>query len=103
MAKIRKQTTSGEMYPLIEQWQKSGQLRTDFCAAHNIRLATFTYWLTKYRDEKKTADAGFTRVEITTSAESSPAGLELRCPNGIQLNFTKLPAVTYLADLIKGL
>ncbi len=91
------------MYPLIEQWHKSGQKIADFCAAHQIKPHTFSYWQQKYRKQKGVSTGGFTKVEITSPADITSMSLEMNLPNGVRLSFAQLPEAGYLTGLIKGL
>ncbi len=95
--------TQGEMYPLIKEWQESGQKIAKFCVAHQIKRHTFSYWHQKYRKEKRVTTGGFTQVQITPSVGTMPVCLEMQCPNGIRLNFSKLPEASYVTGLIKGM
>lgn len=95
--------TGAEMYPLIEERQKSGQKIAEFCVAHQIKPHTFSYWQQKYHKEKRVPAGRFTKVQITPSVGTVPVCLEVQCPNGVRLNFPKLPDAGYLAGLIKGL
>lgn len=51
------------MFNLVEQWQQSGKSQKQFSAGQNIKLATFSYWVKRYKMSNK-GDAGFARVEL---------------------------------------
>jgi len=42
-----KQYRTMEMYDLVELWQQSGKSQRQFSAEHNIKPATFMYWVKK--------------------------------------------------------
>lgn len=98
--------TSAEMYPLIRQWQSSGQSKTAFCVEHNIKLHTFYYWEQKYR--KETAGSiqefgQFVELQINTSEEQDSGKLTMSCPNGVCLKFEVLPSSSFLGALLKAI
>ena len=56
----RKVRTSAEMYPIVEQWQKSGIGKESFAKEQGLRYSTFQYWCSHYRNghRGKAAAAG---------------------------------------------
>jgi hypothetical protein len=42
------------MYALVEAYEQSNQTHRDFCAAHNLALSTFGYWIYDKQLEKGT-------------------------------------------------
>jgi len=94
------------MYPLIRQWQSSGQSKSSFCRARNIKLHTFYYWEQKYR--KETAGSiqehgQFVKLQINTSEEQDSGKLTMSCPNGVCLEFEVLPSPSFLGALLKAI
>lgn len=94
------------MYPLIRQWQSSGQSKSAFCGEHNIKLHTFYYWEQKYR--KQTAGSikevgQFVELQINTSEEQDSGELTMCCPNGVRLKFEVLPSPSFLGALLKSI
>lgn len=79
-----------EMSTLVGAWRTSGMGKKAFCAAHEINIHTFTYWVEKvekhvWEEERvsPTKTKGFIALSIP---ESSPiASLELRFPQGAVL------------------
>jgi hypothetical protein len=106
--------TEAEMFPLVEQWQGSGQTQKVFCATHNISISVLAYWLRRYRDrytESHEADcrpeAGFVAVQMAASSDcgslpgrSSPTALEVSLPSGAVLRFGQIVPVGYLKALL---
>lgn len=74
-------TKQEQMYQLIDQQQASGQAIKVFCEQHQIKLATFHYWLRKKRQATSSA---FIAVDTTCQA-SDKNQVELIYPNGIKL------------------
>ncbi len=104
MTRKRKLRRSTEMYPLIEAWVLSGQSKSEFCAGHNLRLNTFSYWHKKYAKEKKEEEGGdFVRLEIDSSPDSMTCGVRVDYGAGVFVEFTSLPPTSYLVSVLKGL
>lgn len=97
--------TEAEMFPLVGQWQNSGQTQKVFCAAHDISVSVLAYWLRRYRDHyagsSDEADcrskAGFVAVQMTTTG---PTALEVCLPSGAVLRFGQVVPVGYLKALL---
>jgi hypothetical protein len=68
-------------FDLIEQWHSSAMVKKDFCSLHNIKLATFQYWVLKYRKANQKSTGGF--VAIQTGATSQA---EIIYPNGVRIS-----------------
>lgn len=110
MSKKRKLRTAEEMYPLIEAWSGSGQSKSEFCLAHDLRLNTFSYWHKKYSREKngeldiaEKLVGEFVRVNISSESAGLESGLRLDCGHGVLLDFLGLPPASYLVSVLKGL
>ncbi len=76
------------MFPLIEQWERSGQTQSDFVKEHNLTLSCFSYWRSAYLRVKGEDDinpSGFVRVE--QDAPINTGVIELIFPNGIRAVF----------------
>ena len=76
----------------VERWRQSGLSQREFCQQLGMKVATFGYWVSRCKEEKKT---GFVRL--------APAGapeLEVTYPNGVRL---KIPAgdLSLLSKLIR--
>ncbi|NOX90727.1 MAG: transposase [Calditrichaeota bacterium] len=71
----------GEMFQIIEQYQKSGLSQAEFCQQTGIKKSTFHYWLKKYRKESQ---ADFLPISIKEPKASLQIELEL--PNGIKIS-----------------
>lgn len=97
--------TEAEMFPLVEQWQSSGQTQKVFCATHDISVSVLAYWLRRYRDRYTDSsdqadcrpEAGFVAVQMATS---NPTALEVSLPSGVVLRFGQVVPVGYLKALL---
>ncbi len=98
------------MYLAIEMWQESGLSQHKFCDLEKISKSTFSYWLKKYRKEKKQVQAVSTRsdkafipVEISKTfqlSSSSDGPIEIDYPNGVRLRYSGGMEVQKLKSLI---
>ena len=97
------QRKKSEMYPLVENWQTSGQTKKSFSKANGLALHTFHYWVKKYEKEKSLkSSVPLTSDFIPLKVASIPSNqLTLTYPNGVSLQLTGQMSNTYLASLIK--
>lgn len=70
-----------QMYQLISEYRQSGQSARSFCAAKQIKLSTFQYWVHK---EKRSKEAAF--IPVKTAATYHSQDIELTYPNGVRLH-----------------
>ncbi|WP_396442627.1 IS66 family insertion sequence element accessory protein TnpA, partial [Limnospira sp. PMC 1306.21] len=50
------------MFPLIEQWELSGQTQRDFVAEQGLTHSCFCYWRNRYLKEQHSSSGGFIPV-----------------------------------------
>ena len=80
---MRDQDKSTSMFELVEQWQQSGLSQKQFILEHDIKLATFGYWVKKYR-QHHTGEIGFAKVELGQAQGSSTTSrIEIELADGI--------------------
>jgi len=72
------------MFALIDQWRASGQRRDEFCRQHQIKVSTFSYWVTRKNRADKDNPGGFIRIETSGSSPSQDL-VEIIYPNGVRL------------------
>lgn len=60
-------------FDLIARWQESGLTRKAFCAQHGVKLATFQYWVGKYRNTD--ADESFCKIGFVIKFENFAVSL----------------------------
>ena len=90
------------MFPLIEQWERSGLSQKEFYSHHGIKPHVFWYWLRRYREEGQLAPQegqGFVSVEM----EEVPAKFvlaEIIYPDGTRLVFKERVGLGLLQGLL---
>ena len=68
-----------EMFSLIRQWEEGDDNRATFCQEHDLTLATFSYWRTKYlKSQKSNTPKGFIELKPI-----SRLPVEIVYPNGV--------------------
>ncbi len=100
MTQIR---TEKEMFPLVEEWLKSGISQKEFGQRHGLALHIMPYWVAKYRKVQGSTQptpatsTGF--IEISTpKATASP--MEVTLPSGAVIRFSCLIPINYLQELL---
>ncbi len=92
--------TSAQMYPLIEAYERSGQTQKTFCAVHHIKVATFLYWLQKYREAKSPQlEGGNSFVALKVSSPLTSGKVEIVYPNGVRVCFQQAVPLSVLKEL----
>ena len=100
------QRTKSQMYPLVEQWQASGQSQQQFSQAHGLSPHILQYWASKYRRETGDGESTIARavstdfVPLVATAPRS-TGLVLYYPNGVRLDIPPDLSLADLAPLLK--
>lgn len=90
--------TSSEMYALMSAYEESGQSRQAFCETHDLKLATFGYWRTRYLREKKEGSGFVSLIPTCLSGDR----IELNYGD-VVLRFGPGVSAEYLASLLKNL
>jgi hypothetical protein len=95
-------TTSIEMYKLMEQWENSGKNQKDFLRENNIGIHKFYYWLKKYRDQK--TPGGFAPLKVTKGKQRSIQigyGIEIHYSNGTVIHLPSTTTLSVIRQLIR--
>ncbi len=81
---MQKESKSQTMYELVEQWQESGKSQKQFSEEKNIKIATFIYWVQKYRQDKASGH-GFASLSLSPepAAGSIVPKIEIALSGGI--------------------
>jgi hypothetical protein len=93
---------------LIARFEGSGRSRKEFAAEAGVGLATFQYWLYKFRRERQTVTTRKARVAevrivpVTVRARFTPVRLELRVA-GVRLRVPVGADPGYVARLAAAL
>ena len=98
--KETKRRTAAQMFPMISQWEHSGQSKIEFCTTHQINVHTFGYWQKKYQQSQQSDSSDFLALEINAS-DAAHKPIHLRYPNGVELHLSNLPEKSLLIDLLK--
>lgn len=88
------------MYPIIEEYYSSNLGREDFCKAKGIKIATLSYWVTKYRSEKERSQ-GFIKLDVKPKHQSGAVWMELELTNGTVLRYYEPVTPEYVKGLIQ--
>ena len=78
----RKEQNQHEIISLIEQWQRSGKKKAEFCKEKNIGRSTFYHWL-KIHDNHPIEKVSIPEVFTKISAPKKQTSIELVYPNGV--------------------
>jgi transposase-like protein len=75
---MQNEDKASSMYELVAQWHQSGKSQQQFSSEHDIKLATFSYWVKKHR-QQKSSELGFAKVEL---GQHSTARIEIELADG---------------------
>ena len=87
------------MFPLVAQWQESGETQKTFCTQHSIAVSVFAYWLRRYRihgDRNQNADLSDEQTSFVPvrMVASDPDALEVALHSGAVLGFTPVVSLS---------
>ena len=96
-----KQQRKEKLYPIVEEWLKTGSSKKELCQRHDIKLHVLDYWLRKYNSEKAspaTTLSNFAPITIKNSSapSSTPEQIEISYLDGTVL---RLPVHFSIAQL----
>ena len=120
MAQVK---TAAKMFPLVENWQKSGLTQKEFSQQHRISDQVFYYWVSRYRNAQSVSSlpssgpvvktqpvpdaepaAGFIRLSPPVHAVPATAVADtttvVELPSGVVLRFSGFVPVVYLKELL---
>ena len=87
-----------EMYKQIADWRSSGLSQKAYCQEQGIKLATFSYWIKKQKDEQTSQNQeGFIPLKAASKNES----YRIVYPNGVVLEASKGSSLSELQQLIQ--
>ena len=89
-----------DMFPLVEEWQGSGQTQKAFCVEQDISVSVFAYWLRRYRDQQGSSSDQVTGFVPVHTAVSDSTALEVSLPSGAVLRFAQVVPLSYLKALL---
>ena len=82
-----KRQDHAQMLSLYNQWQASGESKTDFAIRQGIRPTTFYYWIKKFEQGKPGSASGFRRI-LNVETSNQPQGelmASIHYPCGIRV------------------
>lgn len=80
---MQNEDKAADMFKLVEQWQQSEKSQQQFSSEQNIKLATFSYWVKKHRQQKE-SEIGFAKVDLgQNSGLGSAARIEIELAEGL--------------------
>ncbi len=74
MSKKRKRHTEEAIYPIVEEWLKTGERKKELCQRHGIKVYILDYWLGKYRKSSASSPvraSNFIPIKISGSTLST--------------------------------
>ena len=99
---MKARRNSREMFPLIAEWERSGQTQQNFCDEHGLNLGLFSYWRKKYLEhhvgDLVGSEPSFLPIELASAEVSGPV-LEMSVGRA-HLSFHQFPEVSYLKKLL---
>ena len=87
------------MFALVEQWKSSETTQQQFCAEHDVKVSTFSYWVAKHkRAGSGDLAGGFVNVDVSGPSGSDP--VRITYPNGVVVSCpADLPLIGRLIHL----
>lgn len=100
-----------EMYQFIEAQKLSGYSQLNFCKAKAMSIATYSYWLRKYKLEKTSLSqetksqkppSQFIPIQLDENSKSSVNNerIEINYPNGVKISCSAEIDMQKLQELI---
>ena len=83
----------------VAAWRASNLTQKAYCQAHNLRYASFGYWVRKLREQSQDQSkqgSGFIPVTLSHTAE----GLVLALPNGLEIRGIELENLPLVRELL---
>ena len=75
-----------EMSAHLEAWKESGLTQKGYCELHAIKVPTFSYWVTKFRDKKNEGSpAQFIPISPTNPVNQK---ITVEYPNGVKVHLS---------------
>ncbi len=105
MDKAEQEQRRAQWLAHASSWERSGQSRAEYCAAHGLKRDTFNKWVVKARKNRAQADErpNLSWVPVTVKAEESSQGVVLRGTSGWQLSLPMTVCPQWLAKLLREL
>jgi len=87
------------MFALVDAWRQSSKKRKEFCDEHQIKVSTFSYWITR-KNKAERSGKGFLPIDVSGSGHRA-TNVDIYYPNGIRLSLSAgdLPLISKLIRL----
>ena len=85
------------MFPLMDEYEKGGLSKVEFCKQRAIPIAVFWYWYRKYRDQEDQASNHFVELEQLPLTDIK---MEVEIGD-LRIMFREFPPVDYLQDIAR--
>lgn len=92
---MKKPELEKQMYDHIDHWKQSGLSQKAYCSQHGLVHHQFVYWVSKRR-KSQLPSSDF----VTLSMPEVKGDIQLRLPNGVEINLPASTPVAYLKALI---
>ena len=89
------------MFPIVEKYMNGEMERSELCDIYRIKVATFDYWLRKYRSQAEDSTGKFIALDPLQSG-GNDYQMEVEVPGGTKFRFKQLVPVAYLVQLLSG-
>jgi transposase-like protein len=91
-------TNQEKMFALINEKQPDERV-DDFCKRHDIKVATYYYWVKKYRQQQMDTEAKtFIPIQVSTPQGAALASVQL--PGGAILTVYHSEAFSFIRTLL---
>ena len=87
------------MFPIVEKYETGDIGQLELCEIYGLKVATFNYWLRKYRFESANSGGKFITLE-PLQKEGSRYEMEVVTLGGTTFRFNQLVPVGYLSQLL---
>lgn len=92
--------TSEEMFPVVEDWLRSGLTQKEYSKQHQLSAHILPYWVGRYRQtHPNTHPQPASFIQVSTAA-ASVQGMEVALPTGVVIRFASTVPVSYLQQLL---
>ena len=87
------------MFPVVQKYVNGEMARSELCDTYGLKVATFDYWLRKYRSQADDSTGRFIALDRLQSVENDYQ-MEVEVPGGTKFRFKQLVPVAYLSQLL---
>ena len=72
------------MFSLVESYKSGTESRHDFCCRNNLKVTTFSYWITRYNRRNQKSKNRNRFIKLSGSNTVTP--LTITLPNGVSIS-----------------